>query len=143
MLDNRGWGAKDVMMTICVMAMAVIVTMFIYNKNFKTLFEGDKEKDSVPTAAYNYEKAEDTLEKAAKEYFEDNFDSDKVGEIPLMTVTSNTLKDKDYLNDLEANDYACTGYVNIKTSNGKTKYEPYVKCGNYKTEGYSSSLNKD
>lgn len=141
MLNNRGWGSKDVMMIITVMAVAIMVTMFIYNKNFKSLFEGDTDKDSLATATYNYEKAEDILKNAAKEYYEDNFSSDKVGEIPLMTVTSSTLKDKDYLNNLKANDYSCSGYVNIKNSNSKITYDPYIRCGTYKTEGYSSTLN--
>lgn len=140
-LDNRGWGSKDVMMIISVMIVAVIVTMFIYNKNFKTLFEGDTEKDSLPTETYNYEKAETDLEVAAKEYYSDNFDKEKVGEIPLMTITSNTLTSKNYLKDFKANDHVCTGYVHIKNNDGKITYEPYVKCGDYKTKGYTASLN--
>jgi len=140
-LDNRGWGAKDVMMIICVMAVAVIVTMFIYNRNFKTLFEGETEKDSLPTETYNYEKMENDIETAAKEYYSQNFDTEKVGEIPLMTITSNTLIDKKYLSDFKANNHVCTGYVHIKNDEGKISYEPYVKCGDYKTKGYTASLN--
>jgi len=140
-LDNRGWGAKDVMMIICVMAVAVIVTMFIYNRNFKTLFEGETEKDSLPTETYNYEKMENDIETAAKEYYSQNFDTEKVGEIPLMTITSNTLIDKKYLSDFKANNHVCTGYVHIKNDEGKISYEQYVKCGDYKTKGYTASLN--
>ena len=141
MLNNKGYGIKDVMMVVCVMMVAVFVTMFIYNKNFKSLFEGDVDKDSVPETKYNYELLEEELETAAKQYYSENFKEDVASEIPLMTVTFNTLKDKNYLSSLEANGESCNGYVNIKNNGGKISYDAFVKCDNYVTEGYSASLN--
>ena len=138
MFNNRGMAMKDILMVVVVMVVAIIVTMFMYNRNFKTLFEGDTEKESIPEIDYEYEKAEDTLKNAAKKYYNDNFSKDKVGEIPSMTISLKTLQDKDYIDSLEANDKTCTGYVTIKNNNNTTSYNSYVKCGKYKTEGYNS-----
>mgnify|MGYP003295391319 CR=1 FL=1 len=142
MLNNRGWGTKDVMMIVCVMFVAVLVTMFTYDKNFKTLFEGEEEKESLPEKSYNYHKLEESLETSAKEYYSANFDIEKVGEIPLMTITSKTLIEKEYLDSLETNNEMCTGYVNIKNNEGSLSYDSYIKCDSYQTEGYTANLNK-
>ena len=140
MLNNKGWGGKDILLVVCVMALAVIITMFMYNKNFKSLFEGDKDIESIPTEDYDYEKAEITLEEAAKKYYKENFSEEKVGEIPTMTVTSSTLTDKGYMDKLKAGNEKCSGYVTIKNNAGKKSYKPYVKCENYSSNGYSSGL---
>jgi len=139
MLNNKGWGTKDVMMTICVMAIAVLTTMIIYNRNFKDLFEGTSNKESVPTIEYNYVKAENQIENAAKDYCKERFQN--IEDIPLMSLSYKFLKEKGYIESLDANDESCNGYVTIKSQNGKIIYDPYIKCENYRTEGYTASLN--
>lgn len=139
MLNNRGWGTKDVMMTICVMAVAVLTTMIIYNRNFKDLFEGDSNQESTQIVEYNYIKVEKQIENAAKEYCKNTFNETK--DIPLMSVSYNFLKSKGYIDSLSTNNENCNGYVTIKSQNKEIIYDPYIKCENYKTEGYTASLN--
>ena len=139
MLNNRGFGIKDVMMTICIMAVAVLTTMIVYNRNFKSLFEGDKDKNSISTIEYNYVKAEESLENAAKDYYANKFDEDE--DVPLMTVSYSFLKGQGYIEDLNVNGENCTGYVIVQKENSKTNYDSYIRCKNYITEGYSASLN--
>lgn len=139
MLNNKGQTLKDVIKIICVMFFAVIITMIIYNRNFKSLFEGDTDKKSIPTIDYEYTKVEVKLEKAAKKYYDEKFSSDKMGVIPSVTITATTLIKQDYLDDIKANDSRCTGYVTIKNDK-KITYYTYIKCGNYETDGYEKGL---
>lgn len=135
MLNNKGYGIKDIMMVICVMFVAILVTMFVYNRNFKKLFEGDGNLST----SYDYEAIEEELEISAKEYYSKTFSNEKT-KIPLMTVTFKTLKQEGYLSSLGESDKNCTGYVNIKNDE-KLSYEPYIKCNGYETKGYSETLN--
>lgn len=134
MLNNKGYGLKEIMFFLCVMFVAILVTMFVYNKNFKNLFEGENLSDKD----YNYQNVEEELESSAKEYYSKTFSAEEASSIPMMIVTSKTLKEKNYLSSFDEN---CTGYVIVKNEK-KVSYEPYIKCDNYKTDGYSESLNK-
>ena len=131
MLNEKGFGMKEIMMTVIVMFLAVVVTMFLYDRNFKSLFEGNKDIESEPTIQYKYEEAEKKLQKAAKEYVQDTFNKDDIADFN-MTITSKTLISKNYLNDFSANGNACTGYVKLK----ENSYKAYINCGDYITEDY-------
>ena len=107
----------------------------------KVLFEGSDGKDSIPTTEYNYVNAEKSLKDAAKEYYADTFKESEVGEISFMTISYSLLKDKNYIESLNANNENCDGYVTVRNQKNGIIYDPYIKCENYITEGYSASLN--
>ncbi len=53
----------------------------------------------------------------------------------ILKVTSQELIENEYLETLEYNGDTCTGYVIVKLDNAY-KYDAYIKCKNYTTEGY-------
>jgi len=52
-----------------------------------------------------------------------------------IKITAEELKDKGY--DAGFSKENCEGYVIVENTNSGFKYNPYVKCPDYTTEGYS------
>lgn len=52
-----------------------------------------------------------------------------------IRFSSDRLKEEGYDPELDEN---CVGYVVVKNENMGFSYEPYVKCENYVTKGYSN-----
>lgn len=130
MMNQGGWGLKDVMLYIVVLSFALLIAMLLYDKSFGQLF-GKLDSD------LDYSLMEKKMVKAAHNYT-DNFyyklledgDSDYVS---LRILKSDGL--------LKASDgfSGCSGYVHFYVKNGRTSYVPFLKCGDdYTTDGYDT-----
>ena len=55
-----------------------------------------------------------------------------------IRITNDELIDHDYSKKLNVNGQLCQGYVIVNKNMGMIEYDPYIKCKNYTTKGYSS-----
>ena len=85
-----------------------------------------------------YKGLENLLVEKTKEYFakSDNYPKG----IEVVTITLDDLKEKEVLTELKFKNDNCTGYVDVSID-GELIYKPYLKCKNYKTNGYTNPDN--
>lgn len=57
----------------------------------------------------------------------------------VVTISLAELKENNVINELNYNGDVCDGYVNV-SFDGVINYRGYIKCNNYMTKGYSSSV---
>lgn len=134
-MNNYGYGIREFLGFLTCILIALFIAMIMYNKNFGELFDGSVSSDS-------YKDIEDDLITVAITYTDnyyykvlENGDSDY--------VTIKTLKDEKIISrvtDLKNHKLECSGYIHFYKQEGKTIYDPYIKCGdNYQTEGYNNA----
>ncbi len=130
-MNEYGFGLKESMLFLVTIMLCIFITMFMYNKSFKEIFEGPSSK--------SYVDLENTLKSAGAGYvlnYHKPLDNGDEGYVSL-----DTLKDKNLINTLtDEKGKECDGYVFYRRDNSKMSYVPYLKCGSdYCTDGYSSS----
>lgn len=82
-----------------------------------------------------YQTLEEKLETSARKYAQDNvLLCEDAGE---YIVLSSELMKAGYLDNLEIDDNACTGYVVIK-NDGVYQYKAYISCRQYTTKNYEN-----
>lgn len=134
-MNNGGWGLK-IMLFFCAFFMFfIIMSAAMVNKNFKELAPKNNTDEKI-----TYFDLEVKMVNATKKYITRTYSDIKEDiEIP---VKLKTLVDSEYLapiKDLYTN-LECNGYVIFIRKNNKIEYHPYLKCDNYKTNGYDGSL---
>ncbi len=131
-MNNKGWGLSDMLVLCAILVFALLVAVIVYYNTFGDSFIEDK-----PTiSASDYAGLELKAENAAYSYVNDN----SLTTEDTIKVSISKLIDEGYLEKLnDSNNVRCTGYV---LYDGKD-YNAYIKCGsNYKTSGYTSSLDE-
>lgn len=104
----------------------IIVVMIIGCLTFIGFTYNHKLKD--------YKKFEDKLVKASEQYVEMDFlypDGDD-----KLKVKMDDLVKKELLKETKVNGNSCKGYVIVWKNGLVYKFDPYIDCGTYKTEGY-------
>ena len=81
----------------------------------------------------DYQDLENKLVDSAKKYVDIQFLYPEEGQ--ETKVLSSTLIENQYLDELKTNKDTCNGYV-IVTFHNVYKYQAYIKCNQYKTNGY-------
>ncbi len=139
-MNQNGWGLKDFILLVSVMFIALIITMFIYQKDIKTLFSGSSQTENQKT----YKDLELELKVAAQKYqnvnYQGNIESTETIVLPYKLLKENKYIDK--LIDIK-NSSECDGYVKFIKHQAQIDYEPYIKCSNYKTKGFNQTYIKD
>ena len=161
-LDNHGWGEKD-MILYCGIIACVLLVIYILLNQFNHMMDTPKEAstsdknikeeineattpgtiiDEVPESEEPvvvddnyYRSLEDSLEIAAQAYVERQYD--EIQDDTTMHITIEQLTSLDFLEQVkDPNGNICSGYVTYTSSDDM--YEPYLKCGQYTTEGYET-----
>ncbi len=139
-MNQNGWGLKDFILLVSIMFIALIITMFIYQKDIKTLFSGSSQTENQKT----YKDLELELKVAAQKYqnvnYQGNIESTETIVLPYKLLKENKYIDK--LIDIK-NSSECDGYVKFIKHQAQIDYEPYIKCSNYKTKGFNQTYIKD
>ncbi len=137
MLNNKGWGLKEMLFFSGMILLIVLVVVVMVNDFYKQLEGGgiieenpvssSSKKSSVKSS--NYVSLENTLRTATKKYI-NKVGSDKAGNI----VISEDLINQKFISekDMIVNGDTCEGYVLINGS----EIHPFISCSNYETEGY-------
>ncbi len=115
----------DKMRKISIIWGSILVLLFIALTIFGIAI---KNKDK------GYKELENKMVEATKKYVELNFlypqGEDKV------KVTDEELKGEKLIDELEYNNDKCEGYVLVYLDTMVYKYDAYIKCDNYVTDGF-------
>lgn len=90
---------------------------------------------SILTYSVNYMKKhpflklEHKIKESAKNYMKD-YEGIKPDKFIELTITSEELQKKDYLEELKYKNKKCSGKVVVKNENNKYKYIPNIVCDN-------------
>lgn len=140
-MNEEGWGLKDVLIFLAIVALCLLVSMVIYKKTFTQLFYGTS-GGITDIDRETYQSVETDLEKTAHTYT-DNYYYKILEDGDSGYVTIRNMQDKKLLKvvkDIEDDNVICSGYVYFNKIGVVTNYDAYLKCGdNYQTEGYEAS----
>lgn len=142
-MNEEGWGLKEGFGFIAIMCIAILITMTMYNRSIKDLFDStggiaDKEEET-------YNDIENELINIAHTYTDNYYyKALEDGDEDIITIRDmqgeNLLKS---IADIKDENIHCSGYVYFKTADGTTTYKPYLKCGNnYQTDGYTEKYDE-
>lgn len=122
-LDNKGWGFFMFLAFIIVFMLALLMIVYMVNE-FEGGLSSKRGKDVTYSQYERYKNYEKKVKKAAESYAKINgyFDIINIGDLEI----GNSIKSE------------CHGYAQLD-STGKS-YIPYLKCGNYESEGFSPSF---
>ena len=115
---------KKIMIIWGIITFALVGGLTVYGFTVK--------KENAP-----YQELEKTLRKKAEAL---------VGENPSIlnetkTITYDIFKENNYEINMIVNSDKCDGYVIVNKQMNAFKYEPYINCSKYHTNGYNKSLN--
>lgn len=131
-MNKNGWGLRVELVFILIFLIALVISTVLLNQI--GLFDDMK----YDTGNSNYSDVENDLVDAAKSYINQNYESDMLESVTLVTYS--TLKNQNYIEKLK--DYTgkeCTGYVEVIKDEGMILFYPYVKCARYISSKYDSS----
>ena len=128
-LNNKGWGLSIFLVFIVVFFIAIIIIAHIS----KQYGYGPVEEPHITnTLLQRYKSYETEVKESAIRYQEYNYPTMQNGDGFIVNI-----KNLDIKSEIT---YTCTGYVKYGITSDIYYYEPYLHCGNYKTAGYSSTL---
>lgn len=120
LLNNHGWGTKEMILLSCGLLLVLIFVAFSIYKLYH----------SIEPVAPQYGILERTIKNEAQNYALSN------GKKSVITLKE--LKNAGYIDIFtDINDNPCDGYVLLENN----KYTPYVSCEYYKTNGYDGKYN--
>lgn len=129
-LNNEGWGLGIFLVFIGVFFIALILITVIANKNgmdAESRPEYPKNEELI-----NYKQYEIIVKEEGIKYQEQNYPRIADGDSFYINIKKLDL-DSEIIRK-------CTGYIKLGKNNNIYIYEPYLKCGSYKTDGYINSL---
>ena len=122
MADNGGWSLTMFLVFLFILLLAILMIAFMVN-NVETGLSSKRPKGVAYTEYETYQKYEQLVAEASLEY-----------------ASLNGNKSRIDINDLEITKQvkeACSGFSVYNSSS--SNYNTYLKCGNYKTEGYDDN----
>lgn len=122
MADNGGWSLTMFLVFLFILLLAILMIAFMVN-NVETGLSSKRPKGVSYSEYETYKKYEQLVAEASLEY-----------------ASLNGNKSRIDINDLEITKQvkeACSGFSVY--NNTSSNYNSYLKCGNYKTEGYDDN----
>ena len=157
-LNNNGWGFIEFFAFLVIFIGCLFATFaglkkfglvdennqFVKDFSNVTLFKPstneekeEKEKDKDKKIV-SYAELQENMVSATKEYIKEYYDNN-LG-VDTLNIRVSQLKKNGFLKELKDNSGKnCSGYVSVYVDdNSEIKYDPYMKCNEYKTQGYES-----
>lgn len=122
MADNTGWSLTMFLVFLFILLLAILMIAFMVN-NVETGLSSKRPKGVSYSEYETYKKYEQLVAEASLEY-----------------ASLNGNKSRIDINDLEITKQvkeSCSGFSVYNSSS--SNYNSYLKCGNYKTEGYDDN----
>ena len=150
-LNNHGWGLQVLIASILVLMIGLVIVAILIQQTFGDIMgsiddSGQSIVDEKPSQdstldseepKYTYEKLENMLLEATKEYQKKFYDDILDGE--KISVTIKRLVSEGLLNEIKdiKDNSICTGYGLFNLDDGKITYKAFLNCSNYQTIGYN------
>ena len=132
-LDYKGSGLGMFLTIIGVFFIAIILITYVANKNGMGSHSYKEEPIENPHLK-EYKQYEVVVKESAVKYQEQNYPYINEGDTFYINISKLNIEEKITKN--------CSGYVEFGKQNGSYIYNPYLKCGTYKTNGYINDLDK-
>ena len=87
-----------------------------------------------------YKLNENAIDEASKIYLANNSDLLPVNNSYSNVILLSELVDNNYIRQVEVNSNVCEGYIIVTSKEEQLLTKPFIKCGNYETLGYKSSI---
>ncbi len=132
-LNQEGWGLSTFMALIAIIFIAIILVAHLSNKYGM----GPTQMDSSTKGnemLEKYKEYETMVKESSVKYQENYYPNIESGDSFYVNINKLDISEN-IIND-------CTGYVEFGIKDKIYYYSPYLKCNNYKTSGYISSLDK-
>lgn len=130
-IDNKGWGLAIFVAYIGIFFGAILLVSYIADKN-NLGADGNIQMTSDKTLIQQYKEYEREVKSIAESYQKEKYPEIKNEDSIYININKLDIRDTIL--------HRCTGYVIISNKNGIYSTEPYIKCGSYRTSGYSSNL---
>ena len=130
-LDNRSWGLGIFIIYICIFFVAILLVSHIANKN-NLGADSDIQMTTDDKVLQQYKEYESEVKTIAMQYQKENYPDIKSGDSFSVNINKLDISDRIL--------HRCTGYVIFSNDKGDYISTPYLKCGSYRTSGYSSNL---
>lgn len=150
-MNNKGFGLKEFIIIISVVFIGLIVAGAIYQRTIGGEITGDKStpktedrlkssNKTVKKEESTYKRLESKLRQAAMSYQSATYQTTETEDV-TMVLTSKFLQKKGYLKELHdpVDNSVCEGYVIFRQRQMAISYTPYLKCNNFKTDGFDNS----
>ncbi len=126
-MNNRGWGLQAMMVMVFILMIALVIVAVIASTKLNSLFPSGE----------TYNQLENEVIEALKKYEADYIDYLNYNAETIINIR--TLQNQNLLNKLvDQNNNNCSGYGTIIKKSQGIIYKAYIKCGDYKTDGYES-----
>ena len=130
-MNKNGWGLRVELAFILLFLICILISTILLHR-MNIFGTRDEINYSDNSGEYNYSALESSVVNAAKRYYADrynNYSSDTI------IVNVQTLKNTGYLSPIyDSRNRECNGYAMILNTGTCVAY---IKCGFYKTVGYS------
>lgn len=143
-MNQRGWSLSSYIGYAVVLLIFVLIISFnVIRLNQSGLVDNDTKNSGTTMKGENnfnnYSEAESAVVDSLKAYRADKYKKNDIEDTLVITVKE--LISGGYLKKTLVSGSSCSGYGIISKS-GSYNYESYIKCGNYTTNGYTSSLDR-
>lgn len=130
-LNNRGWGLGVFLGFVALLLCCLLVAgVNAYKLGIST--ESNLQFNNSTIDKNTNTDFENEVLNAAMNYKRNEYGNISSGQTVIVKISR--LVDEKYLS---SNNY-CSGYVQIRNQNGDEKYNVYLKCSDYVTDGYDS-----
>lgn len=130
-LNNKGWGLSVLLAFIGVFFVAIILISYLSNK-YGYGPTNTSSTNPTNTLVEKYRGYETEVKEAAVKYQEEHYPNIDNGDQFYINISK--LNIGSYIKS------SCTGYVKYGKTNDLFYYDPYLKCGDYETNGYISDF---
>lgn len=143
-MNQRGWSLSSYIGYAVILIIFILIIAFnVIKLNSST--RGNNGDNSGTTMngenkVSSYSEAEGAVVDSLKGYRADKYKKKDIDGTLIVTV--NELISGGYLKTIVLDGTNCSGYGVISKNGSSYDYESYVRCGNYTTPGYTSSLDK-
>lgn len=126
-MNKNGWGLQAMMTMVFILMIALVIVAIIASTKLSILFPSGE----------TYPQLENEVVEALKKYETKQIVSLNYNEEIVINIK--TLQNQNLLNKLvDQNNNNCSGYGTIIKKSQGIIYKAYIKCGDYKTDGYES-----
>lgn len=140
-LNNNGWTVITVIVILLFFVLCLIIAFLGIEKlgllrKPMDLYYTEVVAEEPYVKNFSYFDLENTLESSTKKYFNDVYNNEIYKD--TIIINASTLKKNGYLdNFVDDKNNSCSGYTEVfMNSINEIEYYAYIKCDNYKTEGY-------
>lgn len=145
MLNNRGWGMRDMIIYLCILILFLLFASYSVNTLYENMGNNNvADKDDLPEKNEQdvdlqyYRDLEYELISATFNYLA-NYYADSSIVLHNTTINVQELMDHEFIDDLydQFGNNVCEGYSIVnRNEKGAFVVSSYINCSNYKTEGY-------